>query len=73
LLEFWRFLGETANVHHDHRQPDVGESAFAHKGGVHVDATVKEPTAYEPCDPELAGNRRRFLLSDQSRSLGGAG
>jgi 2-isopropylmalate synthase len=65
-MEFSRFLSEVANVAHDHRQPYVGESAFAHKGGVHVDAMVKEATTYEHCDPELVGNARRFLLSDQS-------
>jgi 2-isopropylmalate synthase len=66
LMDFSRFLSEIANVFHDHRQPFVGESAFAHKGGVHVDAMVKQPATYEHCEPELIGNERRFLLSDQS-------
>jgi len=68
LMAFSRFLSEIANVHHDHRQPYVGESAFAHKGGVHVDAMVKELTTYEHCPPGAVGNSRRFLLSDQSGS-----
>ncbi len=66
LMDFSRFLSEVANVTHDHRQPFVGESAFAHKGGVHVDATIKHLASYEHCDPEIVGNRRRFLLSEQS-------
>ncbi len=66
LMDFSRFLSEVANVYHDHRQPFVGESAFAHKGGVHIDAMIKHPASYEHCDPEVVGNRRRFLLSEQS-------
>ena len=68
LMGFSRFLSEIANVYHDHRQPFVGESAFAHKGGVHIDAMTKDPRCYEHCDPELVGNERRFLVSDQSGS-----
>jgi len=66
LMDFSRFLSEIANVFHDHRQPFVGQSAFAHKGGVHIDAMVKEPATYEHCDPERVGNERRYLLSEQS-------
>jgi 2-isopropylmalate synthase len=42
----------------------VGKSAFAHKGGVHVSAILKNPAAYEHIDPELVGNRRRVVVSD---------
>lgn len=66
LMGFSRFLCEIANVHHDHRQPFVGESAYAHKGGVHIDAMTKDPRCYEHEDPEATGNERRFLVSDQS-------
>jgi len=66
LMDLSRFVSEIANVAHDHRQPYVGESAFAHKGGVHIDATMKAPGAYEHIPPEAAGNQRRFLLSEQS-------
>ena len=66
LMDFSRFLSETANVAHDHRQPFVGESAYAHKGGVHIDAMNKNPRCYEQEDPEATGNSRRYLVSDQS-------
>ena len=66
LMDFSRFLSETANVAHDHRQPFVGESAYAHKGGVHIDAMTKDPRCYEHEDPQATGNRRRYLVSDQS-------
>ncbi len=66
LMECSRFVSEIANVTHDHRQPYVGESAFAHKGGVHIDAMYKAPSSYEHCEPGVIGNQRRFLLSDQS-------
>jgi 2-isopropylmalate synthase len=66
LMIFSRFLSEIANVAHDHRQPYVGESAYAHKGGVHIDAMTKDPRCYEHTNPEATGNGRRFLVSDQS-------
>jgi len=66
LMNFSRFLSEIANVHHDHRQPFVGESAFAHKGGAHVDGVMKVAHSFEHIEPELVGNERRFLVSDQS-------
>src|SRR4029079_445273 len=44
----------------------VGHSAFAHKGGVHVSAVLKDSTTYEHINPKLVGNRQRVLLSDLS-------
>lgn len=55
---------ELANLPPDIRQPYVGDAAFAHKGGVHVDAVLKNPRLYEHIDPESVGNRRHFLVSD---------
>jgi 2-isopropylmalate synthase len=55
---------ELANLLPDIRQPYVGDAAFAHKGGVHVDAVLKNPRLYEHIDPEAVGNQRRFLVSD---------
>ena len=57
-------LSEIANVRSFHRQPFVGKSAFAHKGGVHVSAVQKNPKTYEHIQPELVGNKQRILLSD---------
>ncbi|PYM76811.1 MAG: citramalate synthase [Candidatus Rokuibacteriota bacterium] len=45
-------------------QPYVGDSAFAHKGGMHVSAVLKHPETYEHVDPESVGNRRRVLVSE---------
>jgi len=44
----------------------VGEAAFAHKGGLHVSAVEKDPKCYEHVAPELVGNHRRILVSDQA-------
>ncbi|HZT18686.1 MAG TPA: citramalate synthase, partial [Dongiaceae bacterium] len=44
----------------------VGESAFAHKGGLHVSAVEKDPRTYEHVDPARVGNRRHIVVSDQS-------
>ncbi|RJP43166.1 MAG: citramalate synthase [Desulfobacteraceae bacterium] len=60
------FVSETANMTPFNPRPFVGKSAFAHKGGMHVNAIMKEPRAYEHMDPELVGNRRRVLVSDMS-------
>ncbi len=64
LREVSRFVNELANLRHFKRQPYVGDSAFAHKGGVHVSAIEKHPETYEHIRPELVGNSRRILISD---------
>jgi 2-isopropylmalate synthase len=66
LTEVSRFVSEVANVPPLNQRPFVGRSAFAHKGGIHVSAIMKNPAAYEHVDPELVGNRRRVLVSDLS-------
>ncbi|MBI2558117.1 citramalate synthase [Candidatus Woesearchaeota archaeon] len=59
-----RLVYELANLPPDLRQPYVGDFAFAHKGGVHVDAVNRNPALYEHADPAAFGNARRFLVSD---------
>jgi 2-isopropylmalate synthase len=66
LTEVSRFVSEVANMVPSSSQPFVGLSAFAHKGGVHVDAVGKNPLTYEHIDPVLVGNERRILLSELS-------
>ena len=61
-----RFVSETANMIPLNSRPFVGKSAFAHKGGIHVNAIMKVPRAYEHMDPILVGNKRRVLVSDMS-------
>ncbi|MEM0448571.1 MAG: citramalate synthase [Methanomassiliicoccales archaeon] len=58
------FVGEIVNILPDQRMPYVGKSAFAHKGGVHVSAVLKDPRTYEHISPELVGNMRRILVSE---------
>jgi 2-isopropylmalate synthase len=66
LTELSRFVSEVANIPPFNQRPFVGKSAFAHKGGVHVSAIIKNPTAYEHLDPDEVGNRRRVVVSDLS-------
>jgi 2-isopropylmalate synthase len=66
LRDLSRYVDELANLQHRKRQPYVGDSAFAHKGGVHVDAIVKNTLTYEHIVPELVGNKRRILVSDMA-------
>jgi len=66
LREISRFVYELANLAPDKHQPYVGNSAFAHKGGVHVSAIQRHPETYEHMRPELVGNNTRVLISDLS-------
>ncbi len=61
-----RLINELANLPHSRYQPYVGESAFAHKGGIHVSAVQRNPLTYEHIAPEKVGNIRRILISDQA-------
>lgn len=63
-----RYVNEIANVLPDPRAPYVGASAFAHKGGMHVNAVMKRPDSFEHLAPEQVGNERRILVSDYSGS-----
>ncbi len=55
---------ELLNFPPDNRAPFVGKSAFAHKGGIHVSAVLKESSLYEHIDPKTVGNRQRVLVSE---------
>ena len=64
LREVSRYVNEISNVRHFKRQPFSGDSAFAHKGGIHVSAIRRRPETYEHIRPELVGNSQRVLISD---------
>ncbi|UCG57657.1 MAG: citramalate synthase [Phycisphaerales bacterium] len=66
LTEVSRFVFEIGNLTPVTNMPYVGESAFAHKAGLHVDALRKSKRTYEHIAPELIGNERRFLISELS-------
>jgi 2-isopropylmalate synthase len=64
------FVTEIANLMPNKHQPYVGDSAFAHKGGVHIHAVLKNPATYEHIVPSLVGNRQRMLVSDYAGRSG---
>ncbi len=66
LTNLSNFISEVANMPILNSRPFVGKSAFAHKGGVHVSAILKNASAYEHIKPELVGNEQRVLVSDLS-------
>jgi 2-isopropylmalate synthase len=66
LKDVSRFVSEISNLRHFKRQPYVGDSAFAHKGGIHVSAILRHPETYEHIRPERVGNYQRVLVSDLS-------
>ncbi|MDR3644240.1 MAG: citramalate synthase [Clostridia bacterium] len=61
-----RALAEIANLSLPPAMPYVGASAFAHKGGMHIDGVSKLTCSFEHIDPEQVGNERRFLMSEVS-------
>jgi 2-isopropylmalate synthase len=66
LTEVSRYVYELANMNFRSGQPFVGQSAFAHKGGMHTHAVAKDPSTYEHIRPEEVGNERRILVSELS-------
>jgi 2-isopropylmalate synthase len=66
LRDLSLYVDEMANFKPDKHRPFVGDSAFAHKGGIHVSAIQKNAETYEHIKPELVGNTQRVLISDLS-------
>ncbi|MEO3433187.1 citramalate synthase [Inquilinus sp. CAU 1745] len=66
LTHLSRWFDEHLNRAPSRNAPYVGESAFAHKGGLHVSAVAKDPRSYEHVPPETVGNRRHIIVSDQA-------
>ncbi len=64
LTEASRYISEIANLRPSSQAPYVGESAFAHKGGLHASALLKNTDSYQHIDPALVGNRMRVLVSE---------
>ncbi len=60
------YIAEISNMKLEDNQPFVGNSAFAHKAGVHVNAIMKSSKSYEHVDPSSVGNRRKLLISELS-------
>lgn len=59
-----RFVSEIANLEHNDKAAYVGGDAFAHKGGMHIDAVNKNPVSYEHVTPDSVGNARKILMSE---------
>jgi 2-isopropylmalate synthase len=66
LTELSRYVYDLANMNYRGNQPFVGQSAFAHKGGMHVHAIARVTNSYEHIAPEAVGNERRILVSELS-------
>ncbi len=66
LREVSLYVDDLVNLPHNQRMPFVGKSAFAHKGGPHVNAVKKNPVTFEHIDPAEVGNERHILVSELS-------
>jgi 2-isopropylmalate synthase len=64
LTSLSKYVYEILNMPSNTRAPFVGKSAFAHKGGIHVSAVMKDSSLYEHIDPTIVGNRQRVLISE---------
>jgi len=70
LTHLSHFVSEISNMRVKNEQPFVGDSAFAHKGGMHINAVMKDPLSYEHINPVLVGNHRRILVSELGGKTG---
>ncbi|MDF2546793.1 MAG: leuA3 [Anaerosolibacter sp.] len=61
-----RFVAEVSNISLNEREPYIGNSAFAHKGGMHIDGVMKANHSFEHVNPDKVGNERRILMSEVS-------
>ncbi len=66
LTSFSREFDERLNRQSDNYAPYVGRSAFAHKGGMHVSAVMKDSKLYEHINPKIVGNDREVIISNQT-------
>ena len=66
LTGFANYIADMANLQLANGAAFVGKSAFAHKGGIHVSAVLRDASTYEHVEPETVGNERRVLVSDLS-------
>ncbi len=64
LTQLSHYVAEVCNMPLENNQAFTGHSAFAHKGGVHINAMLKNSKTYEHLDPRMVGNARRFLVSE---------
>lgn len=64
LTKLSHYVSEVSNMSQNSGQPFTGQRAFAHKGGIHIDAVIKNPLAYEHVEPETVGNNRKFVVSE---------
>ena len=62
------YVSDIANTGYNMRAPYIGEAAFSHKAGAHVDGVRKVRAAFEHIDPSIVGNKRNFVISDQAGS-----
>jgi 2-isopropylmalate synthase len=70
LTHVSHFVSEISNMRQRDDQPYTGASAFAHKGGVHINAVMKNPKTYEHIEPTIVGNHRRILMSELGGKTG---
>ena len=70
LTKVSHFVSEISNMRVRNDQPYSGVSSFAHKGGMHINAVMKNSKAYEHIDPALVGNHRRILVSELAGKTG---
>ena len=70
LYDTSNFIGSITGIKMPPTKPIVGENAFAHESGIHVDGILKNTSTYEPIPPELVGHKRRIALGKHTGHAG---
>ena len=66
LKEVSRYVAQITNMPPYPSQPFVGDSAFTHKGGIHVQAVSKIEDSYQHITPNTVGNEKTIVVSELS-------
>ncbi len=66
ICDYSRRMADILNITLDSAAPYVGDNAFTHKAGMHIDAVMKDTSSFEHINPELVGNSRRAVISEYS-------
>ena len=66
LVSIYHYISEISNVTIDSKMPYVGDTAFVHKGGAHIDGIMKNPKSFEHINPSVVGNSRKAVVSEQA-------
>lgn len=66
LCSHAQYLAGLLNMTIPNSTPYIGDQAFSHKAGMHIDGINKDSRTFEHIEPYKVGNNRRFLMSEMA-------